>query len=125
MRGLDQNTSGFLCYLFFWVSGAIFYLLEKENRFVRFHALQSMASFGGITVLLVLIRLLFWGVITAVASVGGEEQGWLNTFFDMVNSLLWLALLFLWALLMLKAYQGEEYTLPLVGEWAKKQVGWG
>jgi uncharacterized membrane protein len=37
--GLEENVAGLLCYLFGWVSGLVFLLLETENRFVRFHAI--------------------------------------------------------------------------------------
>ena len=40
--GLDENVAGVLCYLFWWVSGLIFAVLETRSNFVRFHALQSI-----------------------------------------------------------------------------------
>jgi uncharacterized membrane protein len=40
--GLDQNIAGALCYLFGWVTGLVFYLIEKDNSFVRYHAMQSI-----------------------------------------------------------------------------------
>src|SRR5215472_15274355 len=44
--GIRARTAGLLCYLFGWVTGLIFFLLEKENHFVRFHAMQSILFFG-------------------------------------------------------------------------------
>ena len=48
--GLDENVAGLLCYVLGWVSGLVFFLLEQENKFVRFHAIQSILVFGVITV---------------------------------------------------------------------------
>ena len=44
--GMKARTAGWLCYLFAWVTGLIFFLLERDSRFVRFHAMQSMLFFG-------------------------------------------------------------------------------
>ena len=54
--GLDANLAAALSYLLGFVSGAVFLVLEKENRFVRFHALQSVLAFGGVTLLWVLLQ---------------------------------------------------------------------
>ena len=48
--GLDENIAGLLCYVLGWISGLVFILIEKENKFVRFHAIQSIIVFGAITV---------------------------------------------------------------------------
>ena len=44
--GLEDNIAGLLCYVAGWVSGLIFLLIETENKFVRFHAVQSIIVFG-------------------------------------------------------------------------------
>ena len=49
--GLQENVAGLLCYVLGWVTGLIFILIEKENKFVRFHAMQSIVTFGSITVI--------------------------------------------------------------------------
>ena len=102
--GLEQNVAGMLCYLAGWITGLIFFLMEKENRFVRFHAMQSLITFAGITVLYLVL-----GFIPIV--------GWI------LVPLLGLAQLGLWVLLMVKAYQGESFKLPVVGDIAEKQIG--
>ena len=53
--GMDENVAGLLCYLVGWVTGLIFFLIEKENQFVRFHAMQSIVTFGGITVITIIL----------------------------------------------------------------------
>lgn len=102
--GLEQNVAGMLCYLAGWITGLIFFVMEKENRFVRFHAMQSLITFAGITVLYLVL-----GFIPII--------GW------MLVPLLGLAQLALWVLLMVKAYQGESFKLPVVGDIAEKQIG--
>lgn len=104
--GLDENIAGALCYVLGWVSGIIFLLLEKENQFVRFHAWQAIATFLPLTILIWIFQwFFFWAFF-----IGGTII-WLL-------GVLWLIL---WLVLMFKAYQGEKYKLPLVGDFAEKQ----
>ena len=44
--GLSKNTAAALCYVAGWVSGLVFLLVEKKDEFVRFHAMQSIVTFG-------------------------------------------------------------------------------
>lgn len=101
--GMNQNVAGLLCYLAGWITGLIFFLIEKENKFVRFHAMQSIITFGALTVLFIVL-----GFIPIV--------GW------MLMPFLGLAQLVLWILLMVKAYQGEKFMLPVIGEMAEKNI---
>lgn len=95
----NQNMMGALCYLLGFVTGIVFILVEKQNKFVRFHAWQSTITFGGLFV----IQLI-------------PVIGWMLSFILVpVNIILWL-------FLMWKAYSGEEFMLPVVGEMARKQV---
>lgn len=95
--GLDANLAAALSYLVGFVTGAIFLVLEKENRFVRFHAMQSTLLFAGIVLLDILLQI--------VPLVGAL----------VVVFLVIPASAILWLLLMFKAYQGEEFQLPVVG----------
>jgi uncharacterized membrane protein len=105
--GLEENLAGVLCYVLGWVTGIVFLLLEKENKFVRFHAWQSIATFLPLTILIWIFQwFFFW-----VPFVGG-----------MIIWLLWVLWLILWLVLMFKAYQGEMYKLPIVGDFAEKQL---
>ena len=102
--GMNQNVAGLLCYIAGWVTGLIFFLLEKENRFVRFHAMQSIITFGGLSALSMVLS---WIPIV----------GWF--FLVSVLPLVWLIL---WILLMIKAYQGEMFKLPVIGDIAEKNI---
>jgi len=99
--GMQPNLAGLLCYFFGFITGLVFYFVEKKNKFVRFHAMQSIVVFGSFFVAnLVLLVLPVLGVI-----IGG---------------LLSLLSLVLWILLMIKAYQGEMFKLPIAGDIAEK-----
>ena len=97
--GLDESVAGFLCYLFGFITGIIFLALEKESRFVKFHAMQSTVAFLGIFVLLIIL-------------------GWI----PILGHLMWLGSLVLWLFLMVNALRGKEYRLPIVGEMASERA---
>lgn len=97
--GLPPNTAAALSYVFWWLSGIIFLVVEKNDKFVRFHAMQSVITFGGIT------------IASFVPIIG-----W------MLAPLLWVGGFMLWLVLILKAYQGEKFKLPIVGDFAEKQL---
>ena len=102
--GLDANVSAALSYLVGFVTGIIFLLVEKENKFVRFHAMQSTLVFAGIVAIDILLQILpILGALVVVAVVIPCSA-------------------FLWLLLMYKAYQGEEFKLPLVGQMAADRI---
>jgi len=102
--GLTENVAGLLCYVLGWVSGLVFLLIEPENKFVRFHAMQSIIIFGTLT-------------------IANFILGWIpliGTFFIVIISVIGFIL---WIVLMLKAYQGTKFKLPWAGDLAEKWVG--
>jgi len=63
--GLDENVGAALAYAFGWVTGAAFLLLEPSNKFVRFHAWQSVIVFGGLSIAwFIALSLLFLALVT-------------------------------------------------------------
>lgn len=100
--GIDENIEAMLCYVLGWLSGIVFLLLEKENQYVRFHAMQSLVVF-----LALFITSIVFGWIPIL--------GWL------LSVVVFLVGLVLWILLMAKAYQGEVYKLPYAGDIAEGQ----
>jgi uncharacterized membrane protein len=101
--GLDPKLGGLLCYLLGWITGVIFLVLEKSDDFVRFHAYQSTATFGALFVLSVV-------------------AGWLPVIGALLQMLIGPVTLILWIVLMVKAWQGERFKLPVVGDWAEEQL---
>jgi uncharacterized membrane protein len=97
--GLPRNTAAALSYVLGWLTGIVFLIIEKDE-FVRFHAMQSILVFGGLTVLSFIP---FLGLV-------------LSPLLMIVGFVLWLVLIY-------KAYQGEKLELPGVAEFAKKQLG--
>jgi uncharacterized membrane protein len=102
--GLDANLAAALSYLVGFVTGIIFLLVEKDNRFVRFHAMQSTLLFIGIVLVDILLQIV-------------PILGALVVFLVVIP-----ASAVLWLFMMFKAYQGEEYKLPLVGQMAADRV---
>jgi uncharacterized membrane protein len=113
--GMQANVAGLLCYVLGWLTGLIFFLIEKENKFVRFHALQSMITFGALFVLHIAIGV-FIGIFAAI------HIYFLIPLLSLLNGLVALVGVILWILLMVKAYQGEKFKLPVVGDIAEKNV---
>ncbi len=100
---LKPNVAGLLCYLLFWVTGLEFLFTEKDDRFIRFHAIQSIIVFGAISVAFLT---LFWIPVV----------GW-------VFSWILGALAFvLWIVLMIRAYQGSRYKVFIAGKIAEKNA---
>jgi len=106
----DIKLKGLLCYLLGWVTGIIFFLIDKDP-YVRFHAMQSILTFGGLT------------VIDIIASILGSFGMGLWVIMHLITSLIGLLSLILWILLMVKAYQGERFKLPIVGDMAEGYAG--
>ncbi len=98
---LEPNVAGLLCYVLTWLTGLVFFLIEKKDAFVRFHAMQSIVVFGTITVVTIVLDFI-------------PVVGWI------INILLGLLAFVLWIILMIKAYQGEKFKLPVIGDLAEK-----
>ena len=113
--GMQANVAGLLCYVLGWITGLIFFFIEKENKFVRFHALQSIIVFGGLFILNLAIGM-FTGILAAIGA------GFLSPLLSLINGLLALVGFILWILLMIKAFQGEKFKLPVIGDIAEKNV---
>ena len=113
--GMQANVAGLLCYVLGWISGLVFFLIEKENKFVRFHAMQSIVVFGALTVLQIVIGILI-GLFAAI------HVYFLTPILGLLYPLLGLAGLVLWIILMVKAYQGVKFKLPIAGDIAEKNV---
>lgn len=101
--GLNENVAGLLCYVLGWISGLVFLLIERENKFVRFHALQSIVVFGALTVILIIV-------------------GWIPFLGQVLAAIVYIIMVVMWIILMIKAYQGTRFKVPWAGNLAEKWV---
>jgi uncharacterized membrane protein len=115
--GVAPNVAGLLCYvpccvgLVFAIVAAI---VEKQSRFVRFHAFQSLLLHGAEIVFLVGL-----GVAGTVLSA---VSGFMGLILFPLQLLVLVVLVGLAILLMIKANSGEEYELPVIGKMARQWV---
>jgi len=110
--GLEENIEGALCYLLIWISGVVFFAVEKDNKFVRFHAMQSILVFLPLSI----IAWVFGGAFGLFYYGPGLLFLW------WISWMIWAITIILWLILMLKAYQGEKFKLPIVGDIAEKNI---
>ncbi|HTB91466.1 MAG TPA: DUF4870 domain-containing protein [Candidatus Sulfotelmatobacter sp.] len=103
-EGLAENVAGLLCYALGWVTGLIFLLIDKRP-WVKFHAAQSIAVFGGLTIirigLLFMTHFMGWGIQALLGLIG----------------------FILWIFLMVKAYQHETVRIPIAADIADNLAG--
>lgn len=97
--GMSPNVAGLLCYVLGWITGIIFVVLEKKSTFVRFHAWQSIMTFG--------VLFVVWLIVS-----------WI----PIVNWVVWIITAVLWIILLIQAGTGKMWKVPWAGNWAEKQA---
>ena len=102
--GMQPNFAALLSYAFGIISGLIFFFVEKESQFVKFHAMQSICFSGSVLVL---------SLMFMIIPILGQ----------LFLVILQLGVCVFWVMCMIKAYQGQWYRMPVVGDFAAKQVG--
>ncbi|MFA5554428.1 MAG: DUF4870 domain-containing protein [Phycisphaerae bacterium] len=113
--GLQANVEALLSYAFGWVTGLVFFLIETENKFVRFHALQSLITFGILTAAYIIL-----GVFSGIFAFIGFY--FILPVISIIYSLLAIGGVVVWIILMVKAYQGEYFKLPVIGDITDKNI---
>jgi len=101
--GMSANIAGLLCYVLGWVTGIIFVVWERKSTFVKFHAWQSIMTFGVLTVASLILS---WIPII----------GWI------LGTLIGILSFILWIILMIQAGTGKMWKVPWAGDWAEKQA---
>ncbi len=115
--GLQENIAGALCYVLGWVTGLVFFFIDKRP-FVRFHAAQSIVVFGSLHLLAVVIRIVFgFGVMGGTAFWAGFSL------VLMLTGIIDLIALVLWIVLMITAAQGKRFEVPVFANIAKQLAG--
>nr|MBA3583532.1 DUF4870 domain-containing protein [Gemmatimonadota bacterium] len=115
--GLDPHLAGLLCYILGIITGLIFFLIEKTNSVVRFHAAQSIV-FGGAAILL-------WIVLMIIGVILGAISWQLGNLFGLLTIVVWLGLFIVWVILLIKGYSGEKWKLPILGDMAERLAASG
>jgi uncharacterized membrane protein len=125
--GLDPKVAGALSYI--WIVGLIFFFIEKENRFIRFHAMQSII-FGVVNIVIMMVLAVLAVILTFAFGIGGAIVG--GVVGGLVSMLVWVVWLIFWLFVLIfivglifaavKAYQGQMFKLPIIGNMAEKIV---
>ena len=127
LGSMDPKVAAALSYI--WIVGLIFFFIEKENKFVRFHAMQSIL-FGIANTVIMSVLAVLAVILTFAFGIGGAMVG--GGLGTLVTMLVWLIWLIFWLLAMVlliglifaavKAYQGQKFKLPIIGNMAEKIV---
>jgi uncharacterized membrane protein len=113
--GLAPNVLAALAYLAWWVTGFAVLALERENRFVRFHAWQSILGLGALWALGVAFYLAAFLVLSRSAA-GFTAMLWIAV-------VTWLVGLGVWIVCLVKAWSRQRWLLPVVGVIAERYAG--
>ncbi len=112
---MAENVAATLCYALGWITGLIFYLIDKRP-YVRFHAAQSIVVFGGLHILSIVLGMFFG----ASMWMGGWGE---FTFGLLLFHVIELAGFILWILLMVKAHKGERFRVPVAADLSESIFG--
>jgi uncharacterized membrane protein len=109
--GLSENAAATLSYVLGWVTGIVFFLIDKRP-YVRFHAAQSIVTFGGLHLIRIVLGMIFgfgWWM-SGMGHFGTFGLGWL------LIACVGLLSFVLWIVCMVKAFQGERFMVPIAGD---------
>lgn len=124
--GLAPNVAGALSYI--WIVGLVLFFIEKENKFIRFHAMQSVLyGIAGTVVMMVLAILNAIIAVFGVASAAAGDPGIIGTLIGLITMIIWLVvpLIYVGGLILgaVKAYQNTKFKFPIIGDMAEKIAG--
>ncbi len=116
--GMSSNVAGCLAYILGFITGIIFLVLDpyKNDKFVRFHAFQSI-FYSAVVIAFHIV----WMILTAI--LGIVTLGFLALIMGLLSLLISLVFLAYAIFMMYKAYQNELYRAPIIGALAAKQAG--
>src|SRR3990167_4209084 len=106
----NRNLVAALSYLVGFVTGIVILLVEKDDKYIRFHAMQSTLLFVGLLIINILVDIILKPI---------DFLGFLST---VINTSITIAGIIVWVISMYKAYNGEVYKWPYVGKLAEKNV---
>lgn len=113
--GMNARTEALLSYLFWWVSGLVFIVIERKNKYVRFHAVQSFLYLGAAAIVIGILKAIasFAGSIFLIGFLLGPLFGFLFFAVGFIAILSWLYL-------MLQAFRGKKTKIPYFGDLAER-----
>lgn len=112
--GIDERLASVLCYSAWWITGVVFLVLERQHRGIRFHAAQSLVLFGALSLLLVAL-----GAFSALAlMVSSQAYQAARALADVA----WIGAAALWLVLVVRAWRGDTWRVPLVATLADRIV---
>jgi uncharacterized membrane protein len=117
--GLDENVASAACYVLGWLTGLIFFLVEKDNKTVRFHAMQAILTFLPLSILYWIIGWIY-SMMVFGAGYYGAVGAW--GILHIISLLIAVVMLILWIFLIYKAYKGEKFLVPVFGAIAEGQA---
>jgi len=107
---LSGRTEAILSYALWWVGGLVFFLIERKNRFVRFHAAQSFIFFGVVSVLLGVLQLI--SIIPLLGFLLSVPISFASTIITIIAVATWL-------FMMIQMYRGKNVRIPIVSGYAE------
>ncbi|MCA1578374.1 MAG: DUF4870 domain-containing protein [Acidobacteria bacterium] len=118
--GLDENVAALLAYILGWIGGLVFFLIEKDSRFVKFHAMQSIL----LSVLVAVVAIAMWILTVVMVIIGAAIGDALGGLFTLLATLIWfvfgVGVLIAVIMCLVKAFQGQYFKLPVIGNFAEK-----
>jgi len=118
--GLDENVASLLAYVFGLVSGLIFFFIEKDSRLVRFHGMQSTLLAGVFVVGEMALVIIGFVLVLILSQISGLLSTLVWALISLVEFILFIAVLIGWIMCMIKAYNGQYFKLPILGNFAEK-----
>ena len=118
--GLDENIAALLSYIFGLVGGLVFFLIEKDSRLVRFHAMQSILLSATAFIGFIAIWIAWIVVAIILAMISEVLASLVSIVFGLFMFLFWIAILVGVVMCLIKAYQKQYFKLPLLGNFAEK-----
>jgi uncharacterized membrane protein len=118
--GLDENIAALLSYSFGWVSGLIFFLMEKDSRLVRFHAMQSILLNVSFIVLLIVLYIAWAVVVIIFAMMSDVLASIVGLLFGLLILVFCIGVFVAFVMCLIKAYGKQYFKLPVLGNFAEK-----
>ncbi len=108
----DSKLFGALAYFLSIITGIVVFVMKKDDSYAKFHAMQSILV--GIVVIVLSIVVFIVQIILAIIPI----LGWILSI--LIGLVFYLGAFLLWLFLMWKAYSGEKFKLPIIGDQAEK-----